>query len=293
MPDQELASGRFGLIPSPFGWTERCSLVLSLLAIVALMVLKLLVFPGEHELQASSARPASVQEQIAWSQRSLARPRLLVVNQTGTGNEPLALGVALADASGAETVTVLGLENGFELSLGTSRGAGSWVLTASEVIQAFVGPPNGFAGSLRLTVQLRSMAGQLLDSQVIGFEWSGAEQKPGQRLEPVQLVPPTARSRDPVDITVLIERGEALLRSGDIASARVLLRRAANEGSAQAAFELGTTFDPVFLRQLHAYGIDADAAQAQAWYLRASKLGSSQASRELKQLAGEPAASAP
>jgi hypothetical protein len=293
MPDQELASGPFDLRSSPFGWTEGCSFALNLLAIVAVMVLKLFVFPGEQPLQASSALHSWVQEQIPWSQLSLARPRLLVVNQTGIGNEPLPLGVALADASGKETVTVLGLEDGFELSLGTSRSAGSWVLTASEVTQAFVGPPNDFAGSLRLTVQLRSMAGQLLDSQPIGFAWLRAEQKPEQRLEATQLVQPTARPPDPVDVTAMIERGEALLRSGDIASARVLLRRAANEGSAQAAFELGTTFDPVFLRQLHVYGIDPDEAQAHEWYLRASKLGSSEASRELKRLAGEPAPSAP
>ncbi len=87
------------------------------------------------------------------------------------------------------------------------------------------------------------------------------------------------------DIITLINHAEAMLEHGDIASARLLLRRAANAGSAQAAFTLGGTFDPVFLAEKGVLGFAPDAAQASAWYQRAMELGSTEASRRLERLA--------
>ena len=89
----------------------------------------------------------------------------------------------------------------------------------------------------------------------------------------------------PADIITLMNHAEAMLEQGDIASARLLLRRAANAGSAQAAFVLGGTFDPVFLAEKGVLGFAPDAAQASAWYQRAMELGSTEASRRLERLA--------
>jgi TPR repeat protein len=103
-------------------------------------------------------------------------------------------------------------------------------------------------------------------------------------------MPPTppqrASERRPVrldseEIDVLIKRGKDLLGDGDVAAARLLLRRAAEAGSAEAAFTLGTTFDPVSLQRLGAIGAIADLAQARQWYQRAAELGSSAASQQL------------
>jgi TPR repeat protein len=64
-----------------------------------------------------------------------------------------------------------------------------------------------------------------------------------------------------------------LLRHGEIAAARLLLRRAAGAGHAQAALKLGMTFDPAFLTKWGVLGIAADEAQAREWYDRAMALG--------------------
>ena len=75
---------------------------------------------------------------------------------------------------------------------------------------------------------------------------------------------------------------------GDIASARVSLKRAAIAGNAQAALELGKTFDRAFLAKWGVLGPAADAAQAREWYDRAIKLGSTEASQHLARLANVP-----
>lgn len=82
----------------------------------------------------------------------------------------------------------------------------------------------------------------------------------------------------------MIKRGKALLMSGDIASARLLLRRAADAGNAQAALELGATFDPLIIRQLGAVGMAPDPVQAKRWYQRAADLGSASAMGQLAKL---------
>ena len=81
---------------------------------------------------------------------------------------------------------------------------------------------------------------------------------------------------DSEEVDVLIKRGKDLLADGDVAAARLLLRRAAEAGSAEGAFTLGTTFDPVSLARLGAIaphptlhkrgnGIGALPSLAQAW----------------------------
>jgi hypothetical protein len=86
---------------------------------------------------------------------------------------------------------------------------------------------------------------------------------------------------DSEDISVLIKRGKDLLADGDVAASRLLLRRAAEAGSAEGAFILGTTFDPVSLERLGAIGAAPDLARARQWYQRAAELGSTVASQHL------------
>jgi hypothetical protein len=104
------------------------------------------------------------------------------------------------------------------------------------------------------------------------------------------VTPPTAPQNpvnrrqlrlDSEEIDVLIKRGKDLLGDGDVAAARLLLRRAAEAGSAEGAFTLGTTFDPASLARLGAIGAAADLAKARQWYRRAAELGSSAASQQL------------
>jgi hypothetical protein len=110
---------------------------------------------------------------------------------------------------------------------------------------------------------------------------------PLQPTSPQQQDDHPALRLDDAEIAVLIERGNDFLKNGDFASARLLLRRAADSGSADAAMALATTFDPVVLARLGAIGATADIAKAREWYQRAVDLGSTAASQRLAKLAAE------
>jgi hypothetical protein len=89
---------------------------------------------------------------------------------------------------------------------------------------------------------------------------------------------------DQKQITVLLHRGKDLMASGDLAAARIVLRRAAEANNAEAALVLAATYDPFVLQELKVYGFTGDAAIARAWYAKAAELGSSAAPRRLEML---------
>jgi hypothetical protein len=130
-----------------------------------------------------------------------------------------------------------------------------------------------------------------------GLTEANAAQPPAEAM-PVAVPPPIAAppSSDaavtqivslPLDadeIAMLLKRGKDAFSTGDLAAARLLLRRAAEAGSAEAALALGATFDPLVIRRLGAIGAAPDAAQARQWYQKAVALGSPTASAPLAQL---------
>jgi hypothetical protein len=170
------------LIPLPPIQVERkavivgkneSSFVFYLLAIIAVVAVMLLAFPDVTRIQVRDilGQVAPLDEALS-SEGTLVYPaRLIVESQKGLANEPLPLGISLKDASGEETVTVAGLAEGTELSLGTSIGLAGWLLSAHDLDKTFVGAPGDFVGVMGATVNLRSASGQLLDSRIVRFEW--------------------------------------------------------------------------------------------------------------------------
>jgi hypothetical protein len=98
-------------------------------------------------------------------------PRLLVEAQSGLANEPLPVGIIAAGASDGATITIEGLPDGADLSLGSRSNHSGWTLTVADLEQSFVGAPAGFVGIMEPTATLRSASGKLLDRQVLHFEW--------------------------------------------------------------------------------------------------------------------------
>jgi hypothetical protein len=82
----------------------------------------------------------------------------------------------------------------------------------------------------------------------------------------------------------LREAGDARTVEGDIASARLFYERAADAGDAQAALDLGNSFNPAFLERLGVLGIRGDVVAAARWYRRARTLGAPDAARALQTL---------
>lgn len=112
---------------------------------------------------------------------------------------------------------------------------------------------------------------------------AAAPAAPAAAVRPPQAE--TVRSLDPKEIASLVKRGQELLASGDIQSARLFLLRGAEARDGRSAFLLGTTYDPALLKQIGANGPLADPAQARNWYQKAKEWDEPDAQRQLEALA--------
>jgi hypothetical protein len=145
------------------------------------------------------------------------------------------------------------------------------------------------------------MSGQGTDAPTTGYSESSARwcNQMGQSATDCMsqirsgLLPPAHAPSDkkplaqpsaspPSTPAALLERGERLLREGNVAAARPLLRRAADAGSADAALDLGISFDPSFVP--YANPATADPVKAARWYKRAFKLGRKDVAADLERI---------
>ncbi len=92
---------------------------------------------------------------------------------------------------------------------------------------------------------------------------------------------------DPAEIASLLKRADGLIASGDLAAARLVLRRAAEAGDAHAAMMLAGTYDPTVLDKLGVHGVVPDLAMARSWYEKARQFGASEATPQLELLASK------
>ena len=92
---------------------------------------------------------------------------------------------------------------------------------------------------------------------------------------------------DPNEIAALLKRAEPLIASGDLAAARLVLRRAAEAGDARAAMMLAGTYNPSILEKLGVHGVVPDLAMARSWYEKARQFGAPEAASQLELLASK------
>jgi TPR repeat protein len=104
------------------------------------------------------------------------------------------------------------------------------------------------------------------------FEMALAKPKPGTGIVAAAASPEMAEAM-------------RLLGEGDIAGARLVFERLADQGEGDAAYELARTFDPEALTELGAKDVHADRKLAVTWYERASENGNVKAAERLKILA--------
>lgn len=66
-------------------------------------------------------------------------------------------------------------------------------------------------------------------------------------MSPAEVLKPPSRRQPNGGLALLVQRGKDLIiiATGDLATARLLLRRAAEANDAEAALALGTTYDPI------------------------------------------------
>ena len=260
----------------------------------------------------------------ALSQQADDRPRLLGWASPLTGGEPAPLGLTLRGRADDAVVMITGLVPGMTLSKGAKIGVDTWQVPATALPNAWIVPPTDFVGVVDLVAELHLADRTIADRRRIKLEWQAAIPAAGATSPTVdtdrtavappreKTVPPSgerdadeppvatdrtavappreqtgapSRQLDADEIAALLKRGEDLIRNGDLAAARVVLRRAAEAKSAEAALMLGKTYDPVVLRELKVHGVAPDVVMARSWYEKAKELGSPEAPRRLEILA--------
>jgi hypothetical protein len=250
---------------------------------------------------------------------------LAVQDGSGFTNDPVPLGIHVGAPPPDAFVSINGLTTGARLTSGRRVSGSEWRVPATEISGVSVIPPEGYTGQMLVTAELRDATGAALTGTSTRLTWQAAPvaapslatvapravaPAPTVAVAPPVVTPPpvaaapvavataapsaipapppqaeTVRTLDPKEVAALIRRGQDLLASGDVQSARLLLMRGAEARDARAALLVGTTYDPALLRQIGADGPLADAAQARTWYQRAKEWGEPDAQRKLEALA--------
>ena len=96
--------------------------------------------------------------------------------------------------------------------------------------------------------------------------------------------PAAAEAKGGPEATRLIARASVLLGQGDIGSARIVLERASETGSAKASFMLAETYDPAVLTAWGTYGTRGEVTKARELYARAHAGGILEAKNRLNAL---------
>jgi hypothetical protein len=181
-----------------------------------------------------------------------------------------ALGTRITVEGRGGTLLVSGLAVGAKLSVGQPSDADGWELGIEDLGNAVIIPPAGFVGTMDLTLTLRRGATSS-DRQSLQVEWAG-----GTAAAPVSTV-----RLEPSDVARLLQRGKELLSNREIAAARAVFKRLADNGEPRGAFALAETYEQSTLERLGAKGILPDTAAARAWYETARALGSTEAQHHL------------
>ena len=225
-----------------------------------------------------SVSPGSVLAPDAEKTRSPAGPRLVAEGASAENGDAVSLGVRVEGPIDGVIAVISGLRRGSTLSSGRPWGETGWIVPAAELAITSIRPPHGFSGTMEYVVTLRRPDNTILDQQAMRLDWSGIQNTEGGTA---------ARELDLEEIANLLKRGQELFETGDLAGARLLLKRAADAGNARAAYALGASYDPLVLQELRVYGVTADVAKARTWYEKAKAFGSTEAPRRLELLVSQ------
>jgi hypothetical protein len=195
------------------------------------------------------------------------------------------LSVTIIGSAVGASIIVSGLTPGTTLTIGDPIENNGWRLRAADLRDAFVRPPKDFAGRMELVLELQLKDQTVADRKSLYLNWVGAESE--------RFVHRPVRQLDRGEIASLIKQGQEFILSGDLASARLVLQRAAEAGDARAALMLAGTYDPAMLEKLGIQGFAPDIvrgfapdmALARTWYQWAKEFGSAEAERRLNTFA--------
>jgi hypothetical protein len=239
----------------------------------------LVVSKDSRPLEAQQASPASTLAETVQPKQdvedlsvSLTAPATIEAE----GDKAVPFGIAVNSANAIpfrSTVTIQGLPEGTTLSRGRPYGETEWTLRPDEIGDLHLLLPKTASGHPNLRIALVAADGTTIAS-------AATQLNIAENHKTALITRPDESER----IADLIAHGQKMIDVGYLPGARGYFQRAAEAGSAEAAYALGATYDPSFIHDSGAQGIKGDLAQARAWYERARELGSQAAQERLQEL---------
>ena len=214
-----------------------------------------------------------------------------------TGEEiPVEIQITSQDRNSYKFVMIKGLPADFTFSAGF-RTNNAWLVSLSDIENLTLKPPESYKGDLILQFLLIKRSNEAPEQQLVAIR---IEDGP---VSVFNVAPTNARQDAGIDATgsvqsdpapqpvidrekerVGLQRAERLLQNADIVSARLMYEALALKGSARAAYAMGQTFDPEFLRRFAMQSLQPDLPKARYWYKKAMELGSPDAQARLAAL---------
>ncbi len=176
-------------------------------------------------------------------------------------------------------ITIRGLPEGTSFSAGRPFGETEWSLRPDEISGLRLLLPATASGRRALSVNVVAADGTMIASSSTRLD-----------IAPDPKAALILRPQDTALIDDLIAHGRKMVSVGYFPGARGYFQRAAEAGSAEAAFSVGLSYDPSFIAEIGAQGIKPDVKQARIWYERAKALGYKDADAKLAALSKTEAA---
>src|SRR5438105_6299959 len=116
---------------------------------------------------------------------------LAVQDGSGLANDPVPLGIHVGAPPPGAFVSINGLTAGARLTSGKRIGPNEWRVPATEISGVSVIPPDGFAGQMLVTAELRDGDGVALTGTSTRLIWAAGPNLAAPNLAPPNLAPPS------------------------------------------------------------------------------------------------------
>ena len=245
--------------------------------------------PPQAVQQAGAATPASSEASPAsetiLAKRDIELPPVTLTTPAsvvGEAGKETAFAISLDSSENLPArsiITIRGLPEGTSFSAGRPFGETEWSLRPDEISGLRLKLPAVASGRRALSVNVVAADGTMIASSSTRLD-----------IAPDPKAALILRPQDTARIDELMAHGRKMVDVGYFPGARAYFQRAAEAGSAEAAFSVGLSYDPSFIAEMGAQGIKPDVKQARIWYERAKALGYKDADAKLNALSNSEAA---
>ena len=274
------------------------------------------LLPGESDNLFNAKRETMI------SKKPIAIASLDVSDVTGTLNSmiPLALNAEPAFEDQKLAIKISGLPASAYLSAGKKLPDNTWLLKDGEenginlfvsqsdkakfdisvaAIETSTGELAAPVKEMTVAIDDANLAGDtsLADETALQITPASAPPETGTVVQAkavetitAPIAAPVAKTFEPIkpvvsaEVTGLLQKGDMLMKTGDLIIARQFYSRAFQMGAADGAMGVAKTYDPAIYAELKVQGITPDAAKAAEWYEKAKVAGITEADAALTSL---------